>query len=130
LREIARRILNDQKLDGAFGVQRQGQRLTINVLSFRQPLRLAYDLDRKKLKAETRTAGLPELLVRLHERTGYGRGGLHDVWAVAVDVFCIGTLAWIGTGLYLWWKLAATRRWGFLTIGGGIATIAILLASL
>lgn len=130
LREIAQRMLNDQGLEGAFGVQRQGQRLNINLLSFRQPIRLAYDIDRKRLKAETRTPGLPEVLVRLHERTGYGRGGLHNVWAVAVDIFCLGTLAWIGTGLYLWWKLSATRRWGFVTIGGGVATIAILLASL
>ena len=71
------------------------------------------------------------MLIRLHERTGYGRGGfLHDLWAVIVDVFCVGTLAWIATGLYLWWKLSVARRWGWIALGGGMATIAILLASL
>lgn len=130
LRESVRRMLSDHGLDRAFVVQRQGQRLNVNVLSFRQPVRLTYDIDRKKLKAETRTPGWPEVFVRLHERTGYGRGSLHDIWAVAVDIFCVGTLAWVATGLYLWWKLTITRLWGFVTIGGGIATLALLLASL
>ena len=34
------------------------------------------------------------------------------------------------TGLYLWWKLSATRAWGWLAIGGGIATLLSLLATL
>lgn len=43
LRDTVRRLLTDNGLKGPFGVQRQGQRLTINVPNFRHPLRLSYD---------------------------------------------------------------------------------------
>jgi hypothetical protein len=131
LRDTARRVLTDNGLSGAFGVQRQGPRLNINVQNFFAPTRVTYDVAGKKLRTETRKHTWAEVLIRLHERTGYGRGGfLHDLWAFAVDVFCVTTLVWIGTGVYLWWKISGTRGWGFLAIGGGVATIAILLASL
>ena len=132
LRATARRILDEHGLNGAFGVLRQGQRLTINVPSFLRPTRVSYDATQKKLRAETRkesTSG--EVLARLHTRVGYGRGGgfLHLVWAVMVDAFCVTTFVWIATGLYLWWKLPGTRGWGFVALGGGVATIAVLLAT-
>jgi hypothetical protein len=131
LRDVARRILDDSGVKGSFGVQRQGQRLTINVPNFRQPIRLIYDIAQKKLQTEQRKTSWVEVLTRLHERTGYGRGGaLDNLWAAIVDLFCLATLTWIATGLYLWWHLPATRRWGSVTIGGSIATIVILLCSL
>ena len=131
LREIARRILTDNGVVGGFGVQRQGTRLNINVPNFWQPIRLTYEIGGKKLRAEQRKKSWVEVFIRLHERTGYGRGGfLNDLWAVIVDVFCVTTLVWIATGLYLWWKLPSVRGWGFLAIGGGVATIVILLLSL
>ncbi len=131
LRDTASRILADHQLSGAFGVQRQSQRLVINVQNFFNPTRLTYDVAGKKLRAETRRNTAPEVLIRMHERHGYGRGGvLHDGWAFAVDLFSVTTLVWVGTGLYLWWKIPSVRGWGFLAIGGGVATIAVLLATL
>lgn len=131
LRETAKRVLAENGIDAAFGVQRQGARLLINVPNFRQPTRLIYDAGQKKLRAETRTNSWAERLVRMHERTGYGRGGfLNNLWAFIVDLFCVTTLVWIATGLYLWWKIAPVRRWGFVTLGAGVATIAVLLATL
>ncbi|MBI5772797.1 MAG: PepSY-associated TM helix domain-containing protein [Verrucomicrobia bacterium] len=131
LRDTAQRILSENGLSGAFGVQRQGQRLTINVQNFWQPKRLTYDLEKKKLRAEQKKFAWPELLTRLHFRTGYGQPGfLNNLWAVIVDVFCVTMLVWIGTGLYLWWKLAMTRTWGFITIGAGAASILLLLFTL
>ncbi len=131
LRDTVRRMLTDHGVTGPFGVQRQGQRLTINVPNFRHPTRLTYDIAGKKLRAERRNNSAIEVLMRLHERTGYGNGGtLNLIWAFIVDLFCVGTLAWIATGLYLWWKLSATRTWGFLALGGGFATILVLLATL
>jgi hypothetical protein len=131
LRDTAQRVLADNGLRGAFGVQRQGQRLNINVLNFLSPTRLTYDLGAKKLRAETRKHTAAEVIIRLHERAGYGRGSfLNDVWAFVVDLFCVTTLIWIGTGLYLWWKVPGVRGWGLLAIGGGIGTIAVLLGTL
>lgn len=128
LRATARRLLADQGIGGAFAVRRQGQRLNLNVPNFWYPKRLTYDFGTKKLRAEEKSFALIEVLIRLHERTGYGAGGfLNNLWALAVDVFCVTTLVWIATGLYLWWKLSATRRWGWIGIGSGVATILILL---
>ncbi|MSU48926.1 MAG: hypothetical protein EXS37_07560 [Opitutus sp.] len=131
LRGTAKKILDDHGVKGPFGVRRQGQRLNINAQNFWYPKRFTYDFGTKKLRAEQKTFAWTELLARLHERTGYGHGGaLSNLWALMVDVFCVTTLVWIATGLYLWWKLAVTRRWGFLAIGGGIVSIAILLGTL
>ena len=131
LRETTGRILAGHGLKGAFGVQRQGRRLNINVQNFWHPLRLTYDLDQKKLRAEQRRFAPMEVLIRLHERAGYGQPGvLNNLWAVVVDLFSVTMLVWIGTGLYLWWKLPVTRGWGFVAIGGGAASIVLLLLTL
>jgi hypothetical protein len=131
LRATAQRILDDHGLRGAFGVRRQGQRLNLNVQNFWHPKRLTYDFDTQKLRAEEKRFAWLDVLIRLHERTGYGQGGLlNNLWAFFVDLFCFATLAWIGTGLYLWWKLSAQRTWGWLALGGGFATILALVATL
>ena len=67
----------------------------------------------------------------MHFRTGYGRAGfLSNIWAIAVDLFSLTLLVWVGTGLYLWWKLSSTRRWGWAAIGAGAASFLILLLTL
>jgi hypothetical protein len=131
LRETGRRILADHGLGGAFGIRRQGEQLNLNVPDFWHPKRLTYHLATKKLRAEEKRFAWIDVLIRLHERTGYGQGGfLNNVWAFVVDAFCIASLIWVTTGLYLWWKLTATRRWGWLAIGGGFGSILILLGTL
>ena len=127
LQATTRQLLADQGIGTSFAVRRQGQRLNINVPTFWHPRRLTYDFTTKKLRAEERKSTSLDVLARLHERTSYGRGALNNLWAAFVDLFCLATLAWIATGLYLWWKLAVTRRWGFLALGGGFATMVALL---
>ena len=131
LRETAGKILAEHGMNGAYFVQRQGQRLNINLPNFRQPLRLSYDLDAGRLRAEQREQSSTDILLRLHTRTGYGQPGLlNNVWAFFVDLYCVTTLVWIATGLFLWWKLPSTRSWGWLAIAGGLATFAIFLGTL
>src|SRR5262245_56551193 len=55
LRDTAQKILAENQLSGAFGVQRQGPRLVINRPNFRAPIRVTYDSAAKKLRAERRT---------------------------------------------------------------------------
>ncbi|MBL9199765.1 MAG: PepSY-associated TM helix domain-containing protein [Opitutaceae bacterium] len=127
LREVAHRILAEHGFGGGFFARRNGPRLNINVQDFWHPRRLAFDSTTGKLRAEQKSFAWIEVLSRLHERTGYGSGGLlNNLWAFAVDVYCVTTLVWIATGLYLWWKLAAVRRWGWIAIGSGLATIIAL----
>ncbi len=135
LRAFALRLLADQGITAPFGVQRQGQgaslRLVINVQNFRHPQRLTFDPAAGTLRAEQQTSTWIDILSRLHRRTGYGQPGiLSDVWAVIVDVFSVAILAWIVTGFVLWWKIPSTRRWGFAALGGGFATLAVLLVTL
>lgn len=131
LRETARQILTDNGLAGAFGVQRQGTRLILNVQNFWQPARLTYDPGAKRLRAERKKFAWVELFTRLHFRVGYGQPGfLNNLWAFFVDAFCVTMLIWIGTGLYLWWKLPPTRQWGFLTLAAGAVSILVLLMTL
>jgi hypothetical protein len=131
LRALGRKIFDEHGIKGAFGVQRQGPRVIVGQQNFRNLLRVVYEPQQKKLRAESRERSKSEVMTRMHTRVGYGRDTfLGNVWAVIVDVFCVTTLIWIATGLYLWWKLPMTRGWGFLALGGGVATIGILLATL
>lgn len=131
LRAAAARLLADHGLQGPYAVQRQGQRLNINVQNLQAPVRLVYEIGERKLRAEKRNSTWADVLVRLHERTGYGSAGLlYNLWAVIVDVFCVAMLAWIGTGLYLWWKLPMVRGWGWAALGAGGASLLVLLATL
>lgn len=132
LRSTAGKVLADHGLlQGRYGVQRQGQRLNINLPSFLKPKRLVYDADKQTLRAEERRFSFREALQRMHVRIGYGQFGfLNNLWAFMVDLFSVTTLVWIATGLYLWWKLPSTRAWGFAAIGAGVVCIGVLLATL
>ncbi|MBL9142523.1 MAG: PepSY-associated TM helix domain-containing protein [Verrucomicrobiaceae bacterium] len=129
LRAVASRIITDQSWRGAFSVQKQGRKLVMYVQNFMRPMRLTYDLDQHKLTAEKKKFAWIEVLRRMHFRAGYnGTGAWANVWPMVVDVFCVSMLMWILTGLYLWWKIRVSRTWGWITIGAGFATIALLLA--
>ena len=85
LRATARRLLADQGIGGAFAVRRQGQRLNLNVPNFWYPKRLTYDFGTKKLRAEEKSFALIEVLIRLHERTGYGSCSHARIDAIVID---------------------------------------------
>ena len=131
LREAVAQLLTDNGLQGSFGARQQGNVLNITLQNFLEPTKLSYNLNTKQLRAEKKKFAWVEVLQRLHFRAGYnGSSLLANVWPVIVDVFCITMLIWILTGLYLWWKIRDSRRWGWITIGGGMLTMALLLATL
>jgi hypothetical protein len=128
LRDVVRALLDAQKFEGPFFAQQQGRRININVQNFIEPIKLTYDLDRQVLRAEKKKFSWVEVLIRLHFRVGYeGAGPLAVIWPIFVDLFCITLLIWIITGLILWWKVRDSRHWGWVAIGGGVLTIAVLL---
>lgn len=131
LRGAVAQLLTDNGLQGSFGARQQGNVLNITLQNFLEPTKLSYNLNTKQLRAEKKKFAWVEVLRRLHFRAGYnGSSLLANVWPVIVDVFCITMLIWILTGLYLWWKIRDSRRWGWITIGGGMLTMALLLATL
>jgi hypothetical protein len=45
---------------------------------------------------------------------------MQKLWGLIVDVVCVAFLVWIGTGLYLWWKIPQSRTWGWVALGAGM----------
>jgi hypothetical protein len=111
-------------------VQRNPQRVLINAPRFVKALRITYRFSDQMLVAEQRETSWVETFLRLHFRAGYGQvGPLQKVWGFVVDLVCVSFLVWVGTGLYLWWKISQTRTWGWVAIVGGLVSfIGIFLA--
>ena len=132
LRRTASVLLSEHGINGPrFGVRRNGPRMEINIQKFLSPERLVYHGRDQKLIYQKRSVFWAEVFSRLHLRHGWGNDGpLYQSWALLVDVFCLATLAWIFTGLYLWWKISATRKWGFIALLSGFLSFGILLLTL
>lgn len=131
LREVAQRILDENDMTGSFGVNQNPRQLNINIPDFQTPRRVVYFKNEGRLVAQEQGYTVPMLLVRLHVRTGYGREGvLHDGWAFVVDLVCFSLLAWVITGLYLWWKIPSTRKAGWIAILTGLGTFLLLLVTM
>ena len=128
LKEWARSVLDENGIKGGFNVRQNPQSVLINLIQFRNPIRVTYQKNEGQLLAEQKRTTLAEMMVRMHVRHGYGRDGvLYDSWAFVVDLVCFAIIAWIATGLYMWWKLPATRKAGWVAILSGLATFLLLV---
>ncbi len=58
----------------------------------------------------------------MHAKGGFEQGGLHNLWAVIVDIVCFAMILWIITGIVMWWTLPFARMWGWVAFGSGIAS--------
>jgi hypothetical protein len=129
LREVAREILKDCNLEGAFWVQRpNADELRINRFRFWNDTRLTYSIKDQRLRAEQQQYPWNQVLVRLHFRGGFLQPTVWDtLWAVLVDVACVGILIWVASGLIMWWRLVRLRVWGAFAFGGGLLTFLLFL---
>jgi len=132
LRETGARILQDNGLQGSFGVyQPNPQRLNIYLFSFWSATEITYFINQKRLLAEDQPFRWSSFLTGLHARGGFEQESLlSDAWGVIVDFVCLGFLVWIGTGLYMWWQLQPTRFWGGLALGSGALAFVLFLRRL
>jgi len=93
--------------------------------------RIVYYADQGRITVEHRNFSARQFITGMHTRGGYDLGGGWDsVWALFVDMVCVGLLLWIATGIYMWWHLPATRGWGWLALGSGAICFAIIVATL
>lgn len=132
LREVAGEILKDLGMEGAYWVQRpKPGELSINRFGFWGSTRLTYLIQDRKLRAERQRIPWHQTLLRLHFRGGFLQTTFwDDLWAVIVDLVCLGILLWIAGGLFMWWRLAQTRVWGAVAVGAGIVSFLLLVWTL
>ena len=128
-----RQILRDLGMDGAYwaDARRDGSRITVNRNDIIAPRQITYTPADKQLVVKRQTFQLPLFLRRLHTRRGYGSSYLaDDVWAFVLDLLIVSILAWSVTGLWMWYKMKPTRRWGTLCAATGSVLFAVFLLAI
>ena len=131
LRPIGAKIMADNGLEGAFGAYRQGAgQINVYVYTFWKSTQVKYLIAEKKLVAEDMRFRWDRFLTGAHAKGGFEQGGLHNLWSMVVDFVCLGMLLWVATGLFMWWKLPSTRRWGWLALAAGLVSFGAFLFTL
>jgi len=122
-REIARQILSDLNLEGAFGVQGPAPdgRLTINRQGMLSPRRITFTPADRRLVVERQDLETSGFLNRFHRRRGYQQPYAADLaMAASVDAVIVALVFWALSGLWMWWDMRATRFWGAACVAAGI----------
>ena len=130
LRPLAAQILEDAGLKNrSFGVYRVGkERLNINTYSFFSSTRLTYFIDQNRLLAEDKIFRWDHFLHKFHLIGGYAQDSfIADLWAFMIDLTCVAIIIWTLSGIYIWWKIQETRRWGTVALGGGVISFLIFV---
>jgi hypothetical protein len=132
LRAIGDRVAKENGLDGHYAVFLDPQgNLSMYKSSFWQATDVKHDARRQMLTARTDVFRWSSFLTRMHARGGFERPGfVEQSWSVLVDIVQAAILIWIASGIYMWWHLKHLRKWGFLALGGGVASFAFFLLRL
>jgi hypothetical protein len=133
LRQVGASVLKDLGMPGPFFAGRPGPgRININPVEFWKRQRVAYFIDQKKIVVQTlEPVRWHQILVGMHLRSGYRQEDfLSDLWAVALDLVCVGFLLWVVSGVYMWWHIRPSRFWGLTALIGGLAWFVFLLFAL
>ena len=92
---------------------------------------LLYACQENRLLIEQQRLTAPSFLNRLHYRNGYEQPfWAAKIWAAIVDLVIVALLFWVASGLWLWWELKPTRRWGAVFGLLGCGVFGVLLASI
>ena len=131
-RVISTQILTALDLDGAHGVSRRPDgTIVINRNDLLTPRRLTYSPDTRQLVVERMQPRANALLERFHRRRGYATGyRLDTAWAVSVDLVIAAIVFWVLSGLWMWWEMKATRKYGAVAMLGGVALFVVFLATI
>ena len=132
LRVISTQILSSLDLDGAHGVSKRSDgTIVINRNDLTTPRRLTYAPDSQRLVVERMRPRAHAFLERFHRRRGYATGySLDTAWAVSVDLVIIAMVFWVLSGLWMWWEMKATRRYGAAAMLGGVALFVMFLTTI
>jgi hypothetical protein len=131
--EIGQQILQDLGLAGAHAVSggRNGKPIVVQRLYALPQRRITFDASKHTLVIEREGFRMLTFLERMHRRRGYSQPyGLDDTWGLTVDVAVVAMVFWSVSGIWLWWEIKSTRRWGALSLTAGLALFAVFLTLL
>jgi hypothetical protein len=120
---MAEQILADLGFKGMFNAYQNPKKkvLMINCFKFIKLRRITYDPANKKLLIERHIFRFSVFLRHLHLRRGYRpKFVLNNTWAFLVDVSIFAMFFWVFSGIWMWWKMKATRRLGWICVLSGI----------
>jgi hypothetical protein len=125
--EIGRQILQDLGLEGTYSVSggRNGKPLVINRQHASTPQRITFEPEKGKVVIEREEFRSLNFLERMHRRRGYNQYALENTWGFTVDAAVVMMVLWSLSGIWLWWEIKATRRYGLLAAVGGAALFAL-----
>ncbi len=129
-REIARQILSDLNLEGAFGVQGPAPdgRITINRQGMLSPRRITFTPDDRRVVVERQDFETSGFLNRFHRRRGYQQPYAADLaMATSVDAVIVALVFWALSGIWMWWEMRATRLWGVACVTAGVGIFAFFV---
>jgi hypothetical protein len=135
----AREILRQIGVTGEMDYVRHNTKTARLLLPVSKPgetTRVEVDLRAGKATIEREDRGLGEALNYLHKMPGphnvkfRGNWVYMSWWAVTADAAVYGILFLTASGLYLWWKLKAERTVGWVLVGSGAATVALLVGAI
>ncbi len=132
-REIARQILADLNMEGAFGVQGPAPdgRLTINRQGMLSPHRITFSPNDRRIVVERLELDTSGFLNRFHRRRGYQQPYAADLaMAIAVDAVIVAMVFWALSGLWMWWEMRATRMWGLACAATGIGIFILFVVTI
>lgn len=133
LKPLGAKIVRDFHMeDSSYGVYRQSpKQLNIYVHTFWKSTQFKYFPDEKRMTAEDRRFRWEHFLTGMHARGGFeDKRFFPTLWAVVIDLVCLGFVTWLLSGLYMWWTLPGLRKWGWVAIGGGLVSFALFMARL
>jgi hypothetical protein len=131
--QIGRGILEDLGLDGAHRLSggTEGKPLVIDRLRSLGTKRIVFTPGNGKLTLEREEFRSLTFLERLHRRRGYQQPyAVEDAWAFTVDLAAIAMVLWALSGLWMWWELKPTRRWGAACLGFSAILFAVFAVAI
>lgn len=129
---VGEQILKDLDLEGHHNTRGSLEnRLTIIRNAPLAIRRIIYMPAEQTLKIERQVLRADRFLEHMHRRRGYNTNYLtDDLWAISVDLFILASVIWVASGLWMWWELKTTHRWGTISVIGGLVLFALFLVTI
>lgn len=130
--QVALQLLATLDMDGAHSVPRSPEgKVIVNRQDPISPRRITYTSADKRVVVEKMVFSGSGFLERMHRRRGFQHNyALEDLWAGSVDLTILGLFTLACSGLWMWWELRVTRKWGALALGAGCGLFGLFLSVL